>query len=122
MIWKVTCYIAAAVLADVGVVLLVTPVTQIAFLGAPLDAGAAVMGTRSAPLFLAMALVFVLFAPLEASTLRRRFAAIAAFFWSLIVATGTWHFLQGAVSGDVFGAVVVEGVLALVFLAQIRSR
>lgn len=120
--WKYSCYGAAIILLYAGLVLLFSPSTQVVFVGAPLDAGAEVMGARSAPLFLAMALTFVLFSSLEASTLRRRFAAIAAFFWSLIAVLGTWHWMQDMVTASVFGAVVVEAVVAVTFIAQIRSR
>jgi len=121
-LWKISCYVAAAIFLYVGAVLLVFPDTQIAFLGAPVDAGGAVMGTRSTPLYAAMALVFLTIASLEPGAIRRRFAAIATFNWGFIAVIGVHHWVQDAVGSEVFLAVAVEAIMATVFFLQIRSR
>lgn len=120
--WRYSCYGAAVIMAYGGTVLLFFTGTQIEFLGAPMDAGAMVMGARTAPLFLAMALLYLVMSPVEPGVLRSRFAAVSAFYLSLIAVLGVWHWMQGMVTSAVFPAVAAEAVMAAVFLAQIRSR
>lgn len=110
--------IAAAILfAYLAVVLLISPATQMEFLGVAVDAGGQIMARRSAPAFGAVAVLFLVFRNSTDVAAMRPMAWTGLGMMLAIAVIGLYEVMTGRVGSEIYGAIIVELIFAALFAA-----
>lgn len=110
--YRISASVVAALLAYVGLVLLVLPGFHVDTLGVVrgvgVDTSGAVMGRRSAPFYLAMAGLLLLSLSAAGAALRKPVGLATAGALLLLAAIGLFDWIGGRVSGDIRVAIAAD--------------